>query len=132
MAGRQLVLVAVAFALAAMTSACHSKVADGRADGAAIFSQVCARCHGPSGVPSAANVARLGVKPLNSVHVQEQMTDADIRHQILHGSKNKQMPSFVGALSEAQIRAVIAHVRTLGPAHAAASAAGAASVAKKN
>lgn len=104
----------VAAALSAAASACSStEVAGGRADGAAVFSEVCARCHGPDGVPDAGSVARLGVKPLNSPHVQSQLTDEDIRNQILHGSRNKQMPAFAGALSDDQIRAVIAHVRTL-------------------
>jgi len=96
------------------TAGCQDLIAGGRADGAAIFSEVCARCHGPQGEPDAANVARLGVKPLTSDNVQHKLTDEDIRRQILRGSENKQMPSFAGALSDAQIAAVIAHVRTLG------------------
>lgn len=106
---RKLVLVIVL----AGAAGCNRSVAGGKADGAAVYSEVCARCHGPEGEPSSAMVARLGVKPLTSKHVQEQLTDAQIRHQILHGSDNKQMPSFAGALSDAQIRAVIEHVRTL-------------------
>lgn len=94
-------------------AACRDQIAGGRADGAAIFSEVCARCHGPQGQPDAANVARLGVKPLTTDHVQRQLTDEDIRRQILRGSENKQMPSFAGALSDAQVDAVIRHVRTL-------------------
>src|SRR5262249_46384558 len=89
--------------LAALAGGCRDRIAGGRADGDEIFSEVCARCHGPYGVPDPANVARLGVKPLTSEHVQHQMSDDDIRHQILNGSKNKQMPSFAGALSDAQI-----------------------------
>jgi len=100
-------------ALLALTG-CRDGIAGGRADGPAIFSEVCARCHGPQGEPDAANIARLGVKPLTSDNVQHKLTDDDIRHQILRGSENKQMPSFAGALSDAQIDAVIAHVRTLG------------------
>ena len=100
----------------ALLAGCRDRIAGGRADGAAIFSEVCARCHGPVGEPDAANVARLGVKPLTSDHVQRQLSDDDIRRQILRGSENKQMPSFAGALSDAQIDAVIANVRTLGGA----------------
>jgi len=106
----------VAFALlaGAAGSACRQgDVAGGRADGAAIFGEICARCHGPDGVPDAASAARIGVKPLVSDRVQRQMSDAQIRRQILQGSSNKQMPSFEGALSDPQIDAVIAHVRTL-------------------
>ncbi len=97
-----------------LLAGCRDQIAGGRADGAAIFSEVCARCHGPEGVPDAANVARLGVKPLTSDNVQRHLSDDDIRRQILRGSENKQMPAFAGALSDAQVDAVIAHVRTLG------------------
>jgi mono/diheme cytochrome c family protein len=107
---RRFVLAAL---LWAATAGCSNEVASGRADGAAIFSEVCARCHGPDGVPDPANVARIGVKPLNSPHVQGQLTDDEIRQQILRGSRNKQMPAFAGALSDAQVKAIIAHVRTL-------------------
>jgi mono/diheme cytochrome c family protein len=104
----------------ATLAGCREPIAGGRADGAAIFAEVCARCHGSEGNPDAANVARLGVKPLTSEHVQRQLTDDDIRRQILRGSENKQMPSFAGALSDAQVEAVIQHVRTLGRPPAAA------------
>jgi mono/diheme cytochrome c family protein len=110
---RRLAPFAAALLCLAAGAGCTTKVAEGRADGAAIFSEVCARCHGPEGIPDAASVARLGVKPLVSPHVQRQLTDADIRNQILHGSRNKQMPSFAGALSEEQIEAIVRHVRTL-------------------
>jgi mono/diheme cytochrome c family protein len=110
---RRLALLAAALICLAAGPGCSTEVAGGRADGAAIFSEVCARCHGPEGVPDAANVARLGVKPLVSPHVQRQLTDADIRNQILLGSRNKQMPAFAGALSDAQIDAIVRHVRTL-------------------
>jgi mono/diheme cytochrome c family protein len=109
----------LALALAALgLVGCNHDVAGGRADGPAVFAEVCARCHGPGGQPEAAMVARLGVKDLTSEHVQRQLSDDAIRKQILHGSANKQMPSFDGALTSAQIDAVIAYVRTLGPAAA--------------
>jgi mono/diheme cytochrome c family protein len=115
---RRLVVLAAALLCLTAGSACQTEVAGGRADGAAIFSEVCARCHGPAGIPDAASVARLGVKPLTSPHVQRELTDQDIRQQILSGSRNKQMPSFAGALSDPQVEAIIKHVRTLGGAGA--------------
>lgn len=96
----------------AWAGACDREVAGGKADGAAVFSEVCARCHGPQGVPDTGMVARLGVVPLTSKRVQD-LSDADIRRQILEGSANQQMPSFAGALSGEQIDAVIRHVRGL-------------------
>lgn len=102
----------VALAIAMALGGCERKIAGGEADGAKIFAEVCSRCHGPNGEPNASMVARYGVKNLRSTHVQGEMSDSDIRNQILKGSKNKQMPSFEGAISEEQIAAVIAHVRT--------------------
>jgi mono/diheme cytochrome c family protein len=119
MVRRLFVLAAALVSVAA--GACSTEVAGGRADGAAIFSEVCARCHGPEGIPDPANVARIGVKPLNSPHVQGHLSDEDIRQQILRGSRNKQMPAFAGALSDAQVRAIVAHVRTLGHPTSAAN-----------
>ncbi len=116
-------LDAVAVVVAVMLAAicfpflgCDNKVAGGRVDGVEIFSEVCARCHGPNGEPNASMIARYGVKNLRSAKVQTELKDADIRRQILNGSKNKQMPSFDGAISEPQITAVIAHIRTFGVA----------------
>lgn len=97
----------------ALLVGCDRQVAGGRADGAEVFAEVCARCHGPEGVPDPGNVARIGVKPLTSPRVQEEMSDGDLRRQILEGSKNRQMPSFAGALTDAQIDAVVEHVRAL-------------------
>lgn len=104
-------------------AACSQEVAGGRADGPAVFAEVCARCHGPGGVPSPAMVAQLGVKDLTADHAQRQMTDEQIRQQILRGSDNRRMPAFQGALSDAQVDALVAYVRSLGKGAAPAPAA---------
>lgn len=81
-------------------------------DGEKIFAQACARCHGAEGVPSPGLVARTGVKPLTSEMVRE-MSDEEIRNQILRGSKNRLMPAFQGSLRDEQLDAVVAHIRSL-------------------
>jgi mono/diheme cytochrome c family protein len=102
--------------IAALAAAgCDNRVAGGRVDGPEVFAAACARCHGPNGTPDRAMVAQLGVKDLNAPHVQREMSDADIVHQIRSGSENRRMPSFEGALSDAQIDAVVRHVRNLKP-----------------
>ncbi|HLU67640.1 MAG TPA: cytochrome c [Kofleriaceae bacterium] len=118
---RRLTGIALAALMAAGLGGCRREIAGGRADGAAIYAEVCARCHGPDGVPDPSSVARLGVKPLTSEHVQERLSDEDIRQQILQGSRNRQMPSFAGALSDAQIEAIVQHVRTLRSGSSAAA-----------
>jgi mono/diheme cytochrome c family protein len=115
----RLVLLALVLALA---TGCRREIAGGRADGQAIYDEVCARCHGPDGIPDPGNVARLGVRALTSERVRGQLRDEDIRRQILQGSPNRQMPSFAGALSDVQVDAIVRHVRALGPGEAGAAA----------
>lgn len=92
---------------------CERSIASGQADGRAIFMEVCARCHGPRGTPTPADVARLGVKDLADPKLQDQLSDDRIRRQILRGSDNQNMPAFEGALTDDQIAAVIRYVRSL-------------------
>jgi cytochrome c6 len=101
------------FVAALCAGGCGSRVADGTADGAAVYAEACARCHGPSGVPDQGQVIRLGVKNLTRVELQERLSDDDIAQQIVNGSQNQQMPAFAGVLSDAQVRAVVRYVRTL-------------------
>jgi len=115
---RQVVLaVAVLSALGAL--ACESRVAGGQVDGAAVFKAACARCHGDAGAPDPGMVAQLGVANLTDPALHARLRDADIDRQIREGSKNGKMPAFGSALTDEQIEAVVAYVRTLekdGPA----------------
>lgn len=95
-------------------SCSSGKVAGGSTDGAEIYKDACARCHGGDGVPTKGMAARTGVKPLTSEKVQTKMTDEELRQQILRGSKSKTMPAFQGALTDEQVTAVVAYVRYLG------------------
>jgi mono/diheme cytochrome c family protein len=99
---------AVAFVLVA---ACNSSpVAGGTTDGPKVFSSVCATCHGPTGKPTQAMVARLNVRDLTAADFRARVTPALVDNQVRHGSKNKLMPAFEGALSDDQIKAVAAYV----------------------
>jgi mono/diheme cytochrome c family protein len=91
-----------------------TKLAGGVVDGPRIYNDACARCHGPEGVPTPGLAARTGVKPLNTERVQK-LSDQRLGEQIREGSSNKLMPAFQGALSDEQIAALIAHIRSLGP-----------------
>ncbi len=93
---------------------CDREVAGGKADGPAIFAEACSRCHGDKGVPPKALVAQMGAKNLTDPALQTRLSDADIAHQVRHGSANKMMPAFSKAIiSDAQLKALIAHVRAL-------------------
>ena len=67
-------------------------------DGPKIYQQFCAACHGASGRPDAAMVARLGVRDLSAPAMRARMSVALVVNQVRKGSQNKLMPSFDGAL----------------------------------
>ena len=92
----------------AVLVACDSGASSG--DGAQVFATVCITCHGPTGKPNEMMVAKLGVKDLTSPAVRKTLTADMIEQQVRDGSKNKVMPGFAGALSDAQIKAVAAYV----------------------
>ncbi len=93
---------------------CEREVAGGKVDGAAVFSAACSRCHGDHGVPPKALKAQMGAKDLTDPALQDRLKDADIAHQVRHGSANKMMPAFdTTVISDAQLAVLIAHVRAL-------------------
>jgi mono/diheme cytochrome c family protein len=91
-------------------AACSGEPAAGAKDGPAVFQLLCATCHGPDGRPPAAMVARLGVRDLTAAEFRARVTPATVEQQVRTGSKNKLMPAFEGAISDAQIKAVSAYV----------------------
>jgi quinoprotein glucose dehydrogenase len=104
----------MAVAVAAASAGCGRRVASD--DGAAVFAEACAPCHGPGGVPDPGIVARLGVKNLTEPELHARLSDADIVAQIRNGSQNQHMPAFAGALTDAQVAALVRHIRGLNAA----------------
>jgi cytochrome c6 len=95
----------------ALVAACNSSpVAGGATDGPKVFASVCATCHGPTGKPTEAMVQRLNVRDLTAPEFRGRVTPALVENQVRHGSKNKLMPAFEGALSDDQIKSVAAYV----------------------
>lgn len=103
-------------ASACMMIGCDSSAASGSTDGKSLYQEVCSRCHGSGGKPSPSLVARIGVKDLTSPALQARLDIEAIEKQIRNGSKNRQMPAFQGALSDAQLKALAEYVKTLGAA----------------
>jgi len=105
---------AVAFVLVAplaVVAACNSSpVAGGATDGPKVFASVCATCHGPAGKPTEAMVQRLNVRDLTAPEFRARVTPALVENQVRHGSNNKLMPAFEGALTDDQIKSVAAYV----------------------
>lgn len=89
-------------------------VATGAELGAQVFVKRCVLCHGPDGHGDGIASKGLNPKPRN-FHDQAYMktrTDAQLL-EIIHKGKGA-MPRWEGQLSDAEITAVLAHVRALG------------------
>jgi len=74
--------------------------------GADTYKAKCAMCHGADGSGKAA----MGTKDLGSAEIQK-MSDADLTGVVTNG-KGK-MPAYKGKLTDAQIKDVVAYIRTL-------------------
>ena len=79
------------------------------ADAAAVYKSRCFACHGAKGKGDTVIGKNLGVRDLGSAAVQSQ-TDAELTAIIADGKQ--QMPKFRGKISEADIKALVAHIRT--------------------
>ena len=82
--------------------------------GAVLFAKRCALCHGADGHGDGVASKGLNPKPRN-FHDETYMstrTDAQLL-EVIHKGKGV-MPRWEGQLSEAEIRAVLAHIRKLG------------------
>jgi mono/diheme cytochrome c family protein len=90
--------------------ACSSDASQGSTDGPKVFETMCAACHGPKGQPPEAMVVRLGVRDLTAPELRARVTPELVEKQVRTGSANKLMPSFQGAHTDAQIKAVAAYV----------------------
>lgn len=79
-------------------------------DGAAIYKSKCAMCHGPDGAGQTTMGKNLKLRDLRSADVQKQ-SDADLTKIITDG-KGK-MPSYKGKVSDAEIHALVAFIRSI-------------------
>ena len=80
------------------------------ADGAALYKGKCAMCHGPDGKGQTGMGKSLKLRDLGSADVQKQ-TDAELV-KITTDGKGK-MPAYKGKMTDAEISAVVAFIRTL-------------------
>lgn len=93
--------------------ACKDKIADGQVDGARIFAEACATCHGSMGKPSPSMVQKYDVADLTSTAFRERATLASIRNRVTKGSSGKGMPAFRDSLTDEQLDAIATFVMTL-------------------
>lgn len=80
------------------------------ADGAAIYKAKCAMCHGADGSGNTTMGKSMKLRDLRSPEVQKQ-SDAELTKVTADG-KGK-MPAYKGKLTDAEISALVAHMRTL-------------------
>jgi len=79
-------------------------------DGAALYKAKCAACHGPDGSGQTAMGKSMKLRDLRSADVQKQ-TDKELYDWTADG-KGK-MPAYKTKLTEADINALVAHMRAL-------------------
>jgi cytochrome c oxidase cbb3-type subunit 3 len=109
------IYAAAAFAFAAIAAGPASAV-----DVEKVFKFYCAQCHGLGGKGDGPNVTKdFPVSPRNFTNAKEmnKLTDADIKNVILDGgpaaSKSPMMPPWSKTLGEAEVDALIQHLRKL-------------------
>ncbi|MFN8545881.1 MAG: cytochrome c [Candidatus Binatia bacterium] len=107
-----LVLVAMLVSVAGVR-ADEAPVAGGR-----VFAERCATCHGDAGRGDGPTATALEPKPRNfhDPVFWESRTPDQMRETVRHGKVDTAMPPFEGALSDAEIDAVVAHLASFRPA----------------
>ena len=86
------------------------------ADAKANWNNNCAQCHGPDGKAGTKMGKMLNAKDLTDPKVQAEFTDAKATQSIKDGVKQNgktTMKAFGGKLSDDEIKALVAYVRTL-------------------
>ncbi len=99
----------LALALAGAALSAHA------ADAAANWTEHCAKCHGDDGKGNTKMGKKLGIADLSDPKIQEKFTDADGVKAIKEGIKkdDKQAMKPIEGLSEAEMKELVAFVRTL-------------------
>ena len=81
----------------------------GAADGEAVFKARCTACHGSDGKGKSA----IGTPDFTSAKTQSGISDAGMIDTITSGRKGTIMPAWKGKLSDEEIAAVAAYLRSL-------------------
>ena len=86
------------------------------ADASALFNQHCASCHGKDGSGSTTMGKKLGVKDYRDAKVQSAFSDGEAEKAIKDGVKTngkETMKPFASKLSDADVKALVAYIRSL-------------------
>jgi cytochrome c6 len=82
-------------------------------DAGSIWATKCASCHGKDGKGGTMMGRKLAIKDLTDPKVQASFTDADATKTIKEGDSTKKMKGFADKLSDADVTALVAHIRSL-------------------
>ena len=80
------------------------------ADGDSVFKTHCTGCHGSDGKGNSA----IGTPDFTSPKTLSGLSDAEVIDTITNGRKGTIMPAWKGKLSDEEIAAVVAYLRSLG------------------
>jgi cytochrome c553 len=83
------------------------------ADAAAVYKKKCAACHGKEGEPNRI-FAKQGVRSFKDAEWQKATEDAQVEEAIRKGKKGTMMASFEKQLTDEEVTALVAYIRTLG------------------
>jgi mono/diheme cytochrome c family protein len=106
---KAIVSLAISFLVASTLSVCA-------ADAKANWDANCAQCHGKSGNADTKMGKTLNAKDLTDAKVQAAFTDAKATESIKNGVKENgktTMKAFGGKLTDEEVKALVAYVRTL-------------------
>ena len=94
---------------------CLASISTHAADAKDNWDKMCAKCHGPDGKGDTKMGKKLDLKSLSDAKVQDSFTDdkafKEIKGGIKDGDKTRMKPA--ENLTDADIKALVAHVRTL-------------------
>lgn len=85
-------------------------------DGQALFNGKCSICHGQDGKGKTKMGEKVGIKDLTDAKYQATFTDAQLLKTLKEGMKEgdkTKMKAYASILSDDELKAVIAYVRTL-------------------
>lgn len=83
-------------------------------DGEVLYTSYCAKCHGMSGLGNGPSAASLSTQTGMNLTIVQLKTDEEL-YQSISAGKGVEMPPWGLVLTPEQRRAILAHVRTLGP-----------------
>lgn len=85
-------------------------------DASAVYKRRCQSCHGDSGNARTPVGEREGIPDFQDPAWQSSRTDAAIREVVAHGSPgSRKMPAFSSKLTEAELQAMVAYIRSFAP-----------------